>query len=274
MSERSDLEAACRRLESRHAHGRLVWREWGTGTPVVLLHGSFGAWSHWVRNIPVLAERHRVIAADLPGMGDSDSPPESFDPASLGAILAEGVDQLPALGRTFHLVGFSFGGILGGQLVLRRHDRVRSFTVIGSAGLGLKLNDWPALAQPRGSMTEVELREVHRRNLAIMMIHDPARIDPLAIEIQSINTRRARIRSGGIPHGDSLARALRAILTPVHGIWGERDSTVGPYLADREALFRALPHCRSFERVAGAGHWVAYERPEVVNRLLLGIFAH
>src|SRR5690606_94454 len=47
--------------------GHLVWRLWGNGPPLVLLHGAFGSWTHWLRNIPALAARFRVIAPDMPG---------------------------------------------------------------------------------------------------------------------------------------------------------------------------------------------------------------
>jgi 2-hydroxy-6-oxonona-2,4-dienedioate hydrolase len=205
-------------------------------------------------------------------MGDSDPPPASFDPASLGAILADGLDQLLGAEVPFHLVGFSFGGILGGQVVLRDEARVRSFTVIGSTALGLSI-ELPSLLRPEEGMGRGALRELHRENLGRMMIRDPERIDALAVDIQVENTQRARIRSGRIPQGDSLARALRTMRVPVHGIWGAEDVTVGSHLADREALFRSLPHCRGFTAVEGAGHWVAYERPEIVNELLLEILA-
>src|SRR3546814_1155899 len=45
--------------------GQMVWRLWGEGPPLVLLHGGSGSWTHWFRNIPALARRYRVIAADL-----------------------------------------------------------------------------------------------------------------------------------------------------------------------------------------------------------------
>src|SRR5579859_2997484 len=46
--------------------GDMVWRVWGAGTPVVLLHGGYGSWTHWLRNIDALAASYRVVAADLP----------------------------------------------------------------------------------------------------------------------------------------------------------------------------------------------------------------
>src|SRR5262245_62103404 len=53
----------------------IVWRCWGSGPPVVLIHGSYGSWRHWFRLIPSLARRHHVLVPDLPGHGDSADPP-------------------------------------------------------------------------------------------------------------------------------------------------------------------------------------------------------
>jgi pimeloyl-ACP methyl ester carboxylesterase len=29
----------------------VVWRSWGSGPPLLLLHGLHGSWMHWVRNV-------------------------------------------------------------------------------------------------------------------------------------------------------------------------------------------------------------------------------
>ena len=126
-----------------------------------------------------------------------------------------------------------------------------------------------ALKSPKSTMTDAEITEVHRHNLAIFMFHDPENSDDLALDIQFRNTRRARVRSGTIPRGDSLKRALAALSIPVVGIWGEHDGTAGRYLYKRKELFDGLPHCEAFHVISGAGHWVGYEAAEAVNRILL-----
>ena len=60
--------------------GTLVWRVWGQGRPIVMLHGGSGSWNHWVRNIDaLLASGRQVIAPDLPGFGDSARPDDVSD---------------------------------------------------------------------------------------------------------------------------------------------------------------------------------------------------
>ena len=72
----------------------MVWRCWGDGPPLVLLHGAFGSWLHWVGNIDGLARHFRVLAADMPGYGASAMPPEPYTAESLAEIMANGVRAL------------------------------------------------------------------------------------------------------------------------------------------------------------------------------------
>ncbi len=271
MPDIDRIEASARRIETTHAHGKTICRVWGEahGDTLVLTHGSFGSWSHWARNIPVLAERRKVLAVDLPGLGSSDAPPEPITAETMGAIVAATLTQALAPGERFELAGFSFGGIVGGQAALLLEDRLDRFYVLGSNALGLQVDVRRPMLSPRRDMTEAELRAVHRNNLDVMMFGDPSRIDDLALELQIRNTQRARIRSGKIPHGDSLAKALKRLRVPIQGIWGEKDATAGRFLGDRQRLFESLPSFEGFTVIPGAGHWVAFEAPEAVNRILL-----
>ena len=51
----------------------------GHGTPLILLHGYAETSLMWKPIIPVLAKRFRVIAPDLPGIGDSAIPKDGLD---------------------------------------------------------------------------------------------------------------------------------------------------------------------------------------------------
>src|ERR671931_2054547 len=72
----SDLDAAAARILTACGDGRMVWRLWGSGPPLLLLHGGHGSWTHWIRTIPALAGQCTVVVPDMPGYGDSDAPPE------------------------------------------------------------------------------------------------------------------------------------------------------------------------------------------------------
>ena len=49
---------------------RLNVKRKGSGHPIFLFHGGMGSWTHWIRNIDVLAEHFEVRAVDAPSYGD------------------------------------------------------------------------------------------------------------------------------------------------------------------------------------------------------------
>ena len=139
--------------------------------------------------------------------------------------------------------------------------------VVGSNGLGLPIEQ-PTMHKRTRTMSEAEVERIHRSNLLAMMLRNEARADAMAVYLQSETTRRARSRSGQIPHSDTLARALPLLHTPVHGIWGGEDALVGGHMSERRRLFEALPAFASFTEIPGAGHWVMYDAPEAFHAAL------
>ena len=102
----------------------MVWRVWGAGEPLLLLHGGSGSWTHWIRNIPVLAERRAVWVPDLPGLGDSAMPPQPLTPSSSAAVTVRGIRAL--IGDTpLAIAGFSFGGHVAGLIAAELATRAR-----------------------------------------------------------------------------------------------------------------------------------------------------
>lgn len=247
--------------------GRLVWRIWGAGPPLVLLHGGAGSWTHWIRNIPSFTGRFTVIAPDLPGLGDSDMLPPPHSAEGLAAVISHGLDELlPASG--FHLAGFSFGGVLACHVAAQLGARIRSLVIIGAGGLGLPHGDIPRPRKPLPEMAANELAKVHRHNLACLMFGDPAKIDALAVHVQAENTRRARFRERAIAESDTLRHAIPAVRTSLLAIYGSRDVYAAPFIAERRELLRELQPASRFEVVENAGHWVPYETARRLNEML------
>ena len=63
--------------------------EGGEGPPIVLLHGQGGFAAHWVQVIPHLVGSHRVVAPDLPGLGQSEVRAGRLDAPGLVAWLSD-----------------------------------------------------------------------------------------------------------------------------------------------------------------------------------------
>lgn len=262
------LERACSRHEIACGDGRMAWRRWGEGAPVVLLHGGSGSWNHWVRNIAALVHAGRQVwIPDLPGFGESARPPRGGDADALPAPMEDALQQL--LGDTpVDLVGFSFGSMVAAFMAQQRPERVRRLVISGAPALGIN-PEWKLVLKPWTHLPEgEELDAVLRENLARLMLARPESIDTLALAIHAANLPRDRMKLRRLSRTDILARTLPLIACPVHGIWGEQDALYRGVQAQLEPVLARAPEFRSLVLVPGAGHWVQFEEAEAFDRVL------
>jgi pimeloyl-ACP methyl ester carboxylesterase len=217
-----------------------------------------------------LSRAFTVAAPDLPGLGESATPPEPHTAEGLARIIVEGLDIVFRGQFGLHIAGFSFGGVLGGHVAAQLGERVSTFTIVGSNGLGL-VRQPTALRRLPENASESEALAVSRHNLAALMLADPAKIDELAVYIQAQNAPRGRVKSRRFSRADTLARVLPLVKARIDGIWGERDATAYPHLDVRACALRNIQLDARFEVIPGAGHWVQYEAAEQFNPLLADI---
>ena len=269
----ASLNTLATHVETPCGVGHMVWRRWGAGEPLILLHGGSGSWMHWIRTIPAFAERYEVWAPDMPGLGDSAMPPEPLTPASCAAVVADGIGRVLKPGQRPHLVCFSFGAHVGTLAAAMLGDRVRSLTLSGSAALGLP-HGRRDFAKEHSRMTATERAEVHRGNLHVLMIADAARIDDLAVHIQAGNVAKARFRSRPFAATDEVKRTLADVTAPVGAVWGANDQIAS--IGGVEARFAAMreSHPDLVARIVpDAGHWAMYEQPDAFNAALAEVLA-
>lgn len=261
------LDAMSRHIQTRFAGARqLTWRSWGRGPALVMLHGGYGSWRHWARNIGHLAATHTLYIPDLPGLGDSDTAPDQAGPAESAGYILEGLLQLGLTPGELDTVAFSFGAILAGHLSVQAP--MRRLILVGPGGLGVTHRNIELERVPDNS-SEVQRRVVHRHNLGQLMIADPRAIDALAVEIQTINVGLARFRSRRFARTGTLAEALaRGQERRLSAIWGALDVVASDAWDERFALLRVLPGFTGVDLIPGAGHWVAYEAADAFNAVL------
>ncbi|MFE2842079.1 alpha/beta fold hydrolase [Streptomyces scopuliridis] len=102
----------------------------GEGPAVLLLHGFPHTWQLWTDILGGLAERHRVIAPDLRGLGASARTADGFD---AGTLATDAEALLDALGETSaSVVGIDAGTPPAFLLAMRRPDLVRRLVVMES----------------------------------------------------------------------------------------------------------------------------------------------
>jgi pimeloyl-ACP methyl ester carboxylesterase len=260
------------RIGKRHLienDGRVVcWREFGAGTPLVLLHGGHGSWLHWIRNIEALSASHRVLVPDLPGYGESDELPVDSDFSALVDALVISIDKLLGVGARFDLAGFSFGSVVAGRVAVQ-HKGVRKLALLGAVGHGLRRRPSAPMLRWHDIEDEEIMLANMRHNLGVLMMHGP--IDPLAFEIHRRSCVRTRYQSKRTSMSPILSEALEQLEIPVLILWGEHDSTgypdeVGP-------IWQGAHADRSYHVIRAAGHWVQYEAADEINRHLLDWFS-
>lgn len=113
------------------------YHDQGSGFPVVLLHGSGAgvtAWANWRNAIPVLKEKHRVIAPDLVGFGYTDAP-DDIEYRFMDTWVEQVISLLDHLDiKQTDLIGNSFGGALSLAIAVKHPNRVRRMVLMGPGG--------------------------------------------------------------------------------------------------------------------------------------------
>jgi pimeloyl-ACP methyl ester carboxylesterase len=262
-----EFERSARRIETPCGSGALVWRAWGSGPPLVLAHGSHGAWSHWIRNIETLARARTVWVPDLPGYGDSAVVPME-DHATISDVIAVGLRRVVGSERPPDIIGFSLGGVVAAHFAVRYPGMVRRLIIVGSGGLDTPVGSI-TLRRVR-SLEGEERRAVNRENLLTLMLHNPASVDDLALHLHAINGARARLDPVALVLPDKLLGVLPQLSVQLDAIWGEYDRP-HPNPSVQEAALRRFHPALDFRVIAGAGHWAMYEKPEQFNRTVLDL---
>jgi 2-hydroxymuconate-semialdehyde hydrolase len=121
------------------------YHDYGSGFPVLMIHGSgpgVSAWVNWRLVIPELAKDRRVLAPDMAGFGFTERVPGMT--YSMENWVEQAISFIDALELpVVDLVGNSFGGALSLALAIKYPERVRRLVLMGAAGVSFPIT--PAL---------------------------------------------------------------------------------------------------------------------------------
>ncbi|MCH2093875.1 MAG: alpha/beta fold hydrolase [Rhodobacteraceae bacterium] len=255
---------------SCHPHRWHVQRA-GTGSPILLIHGSGASTHSWAQILPALAETHHVIALDLPGQGFTKLGTRSrcgrgaMARDILSLLISLDVDPKVVIG---HSAGAAIAVTMASQMtpqpqVISINGAFRTFG--GLAGvlfpavakiLSLSPGTGRVFAQLNGSRDRVKRligstgSQVPDQILACYqaLVSDPGHV----------NATLAMMAQWSLSDMD---KCLNALVEPAHFLVGAKDATVHP-----SASKEAARHVRNakVETLANRGHLLHEEDPEAV----------
>jgi pimeloyl-ACP methyl ester carboxylesterase len=283
------------RIEVREGHRLAVRRRGAGGVPLLLVHGfpcTSRIWSHNL--VPLAAAGFDVVAPDLRGYGDSDFAPDGwYDFAAFDADLTALFDRLGW--RSAVVAGHDLGAMVAIDLANRYPDRVDRLVILDDS-----MPDLPAAyaaagippSPPKPAVYDYQRRQGHHADELVAELNTPERrrryvgefyghrlwCPPDAFDEADLAfltepyADAARLRAAFADYevmaGTRAVSAPELIDRPVRQpalvLIGADQVTRGEHAEQRCAI--AFPEAVGPFWVNGAGHFLPWERPELVNR--------
>ncbi|QDE84643.1 alpha/beta fold hydrolase [Myxococcus xanthus] len=233
------------------------------GLPVVFVHSSAGNTTHWAAQLSYLREHRRAVALDLRGHGKSELPRDGgFTVEDFARDVGTVVEGLGL--QRFVLVGHSLGGAVCVAYAGAHPDRVAGLFLLDPASDGRSM---PA-EQAQGLMsvlaTEAWSAVVEEAWGPMLAPSRPEVRERVLSEMRATSQEGVRGGLGALLDFDPVT-SLRRYSGPRLSVVTAFNEEPGSY----HHLVPELPHAK----VEGTGHWVQFDAPDEVNRLLDGFLA-
>ncbi|MDO9302192.1 MAG: alpha/beta hydrolase [Anaerolineales bacterium] len=245
------------------------------GRPVVLVHGFSTPYFIFDTTFEFLVNSgFRVLRYDLLGRGYSDRPRVEYD---IHLFVRQLKDLLDALGlKQINLVGLSMGGAISAAFISQYPDTVSKHVLIDPAG-AKRVALPPMLEALRlpifGELAFGLFGSVSMVKNIVSDLFDPESVEHFQnqykIQMQYKGFKRAilsTLRNGMLESFYETYVHVGEMRKPTLLFWGMKDTTA-PFEYSK-TLIKAMPHAE-FHAIENCGHIPHYEKPEVVNPILL-----
>src|SRR5438045_3758032 len=109
---------------------RLYYETHGAGRPLILLHGGLGSGEMFGPVLPLLSQRHQIVAVDLQGHGRTADIDRPIDVRLMADDIAALIDHLGL--TSLDVVGYSLGGGVALQTAARYPAKVRRLVAVSA----------------------------------------------------------------------------------------------------------------------------------------------
>ena len=230
-----------------HDGARIWYATYGSGSPVILLHGGLGHSGNWGYQVPALVgSGHLAVLIDSRGHGRSTRDPRPFTYELMASDVLAVMDALSLASAA--VVGWSDGACTG--LVLARHAPER---VAGVFFFGCNMDP--------GGTKPFEPTPVIDRCLG-RHVEDYARLSATPDQFGAFAAAVQLMQS---TEPNYSARALADIQVPVAIVQSEHDEFIKPEHA--EYLARSIPGAELIV-LPGVSHFAPLQRPEQFNTVM------
>jgi pimeloyl-ACP methyl ester carboxylesterase len=260
------------------AGGKVAYEILGSGSPVVLIHGT-PSWSYLWRNVASdLARQHTVHVCDLLGYGSSDK--RERQDVSITAqtkILAELLDlwglEQPCV------AGHDFGGTIALRLLLLEGRRFRRLALCDPVAIAPWITPFSRHVQAHLEVFQTMPEHIHRQLIAahirsaITREMTDEQLEPYLRPWLGTVGQAAYYRQVA-QFDERYTREIEPrydqIQTPTLVLWGAQDGWLDPQMGQR--LAQAIPGAR-LSLIPGAGHFLPEDQPEAVAAQLAAFFS-
>jgi len=225
---------------------------WGSGPPLVLLHGGFSSNAHWAPHAPVLAEAFEVFAPERRGHGHT---PDVEGPITYALMAQDTIAFLESVvGGPAHLVGWSDGGNVALMVATQRPDLVRKLVAI-SANFDVS-GTVPEMLEGAASMTADGSEFAFPRSEYGSISPDGPEHWPVVFD---------KLKRMVLSEPTIDPKELHRITAPTLVVAADDDLV---RLEHTIELYRSVPDAQ-LAIVPGASHMVVLEKPDVITGLVL-----
>lgn len=237
-------------------HDKFRFIEEGSGEPLVLLHGLFGALSNFRSLIEYFRQHNKVVVPMLPLL-EMDILHTSV--GGLAKFVHKFLETRDLNG--VNLMGNSLGGHVALVHVLKHPERIKSLILTGSSGL---FENGMGDSYPKRGDKE------YMRKKAELTFYDPAMVtESLLDEIFEItNNRMKAIKIIALAKSairNNLGEEVSGIKQPTCLIWGSNDNITPPFVGQE---FNKLIPNSELHFIDKCGHAPMMEVPDEFNAIL------